>query len=122
MIRRPPRSTLFPYTTLFRSKHEPQDGFALAVAGRIVMEVMTNFVFRAFAPPKHGHLHGTKVVGESVLQQFGLTTFAASGRRNVGWRVGCGPNGEQVGHVAVLIAHAELAEEPLLQAVRELSA
>src|SRR2546430_6203289 len=24
MIRRPPRSTLFPYTTLFRSKHAPQ--------------------------------------------------------------------------------------------------
>src|SRR5258708_19837113 len=23
MIRRPPRSTLFPYTTLFRSRHEP---------------------------------------------------------------------------------------------------
>src|SRR5256885_9196383 len=23
MIRRPPRSTLFPYTTLFRSQHEP---------------------------------------------------------------------------------------------------
>src|SRR3712207_8177106 len=23
MIRRPPRSTLFPYTTLFRSEHEP---------------------------------------------------------------------------------------------------
>src|SRR3712207_7442730 len=23
MIRRPPRSTLFPYTTLFRSSHEP---------------------------------------------------------------------------------------------------
>src|SRR5256885_11558455 len=26
MIRRPPRSTLFPYTTLFRSKYEKQDG------------------------------------------------------------------------------------------------
>src|SRR5437762_6965219 len=25
MTRRPPRSTLFPYTTLFRSLHEPQD-------------------------------------------------------------------------------------------------
>src|SRR2546422_8292517 len=25
MIRRPPRSTLFPYTTLFRSLHLPQD-------------------------------------------------------------------------------------------------
>src|SRR3712207_7685316 len=24
MIRRPPRSTLFPYTTLFRSEHDPE--------------------------------------------------------------------------------------------------
>src|SRR5258708_18378992 len=31
MIRRPPRSTLFPYTTLFRSRH--QAGFLGAVAG-----------------------------------------------------------------------------------------
>src|SRR3712207_7403957 len=34
MIRRPPRSTLFPYTTLFRSRHqvadENFDGFGLA--------------------------------------------------------------------------------------------
>src|SRR3712207_7765962 len=27
MIRRPPRSTLFPYTTLFRSQHTPNDRF-----------------------------------------------------------------------------------------------
>src|SRR3712207_7515127 len=27
MIRRPPRSTLFPYTTLFRSGPEPDEGF-----------------------------------------------------------------------------------------------
>src|SRR5687768_18260867 len=26
MIRRPPRSTLFPYTTLFRSQHRESDG------------------------------------------------------------------------------------------------
>src|SRR3712207_8653289 len=32
MIRRPPRSTLFPYTTLFRSAVEPQVGLA-EVAG-----------------------------------------------------------------------------------------
>src|SRR2546422_6603780 len=32
MIRRPPRSTLFPYTTLFRSKPGPgQDGLAASV-------------------------------------------------------------------------------------------
>src|SRR3989442_7774569 len=30
MIRRPPRSTLFPYTTLFRSKVEPGAGVAAA--------------------------------------------------------------------------------------------
>src|SRR5260370_26329279 len=29
MIRRPPRSTLFPYTTLFRSWHQPNGGGAL---------------------------------------------------------------------------------------------
>src|SRR5258708_27734108 len=32
MIRRPPRSTLFPYTTLFRSLHENQHGFLLVRA------------------------------------------------------------------------------------------
>src|SRR2546422_8628938 len=39
MIRRPPRSTLFPYTTLFRSRHEPV-GLApvhpVAHSGRLV--------------------------------------------------------------------------------------
>src|SRR5688572_31657793 len=32
MIRRPPRSTLFPYTTLFRSIDEPGDGDPSAAA------------------------------------------------------------------------------------------
>src|SRR5438034_4555278 len=31
MIRRPPRSTLFPYTTLFRSKEEPEEARAIPV-------------------------------------------------------------------------------------------
>src|SRR3989442_2712200 len=30
MIRRPPRSTLFPYTTLFRSPRAPPDGWSAA--------------------------------------------------------------------------------------------
>src|SRR2546430_3361959 len=34
MIRRPPRSTLFPYTTLFRSVHEPLHAGGIALAGR----------------------------------------------------------------------------------------
>src|SRR2546422_3508332 len=34
MIRRPPRSTLFPYTTLFRSQQRARDRNALALASR----------------------------------------------------------------------------------------
>src|SRR5690349_22784121 len=34
MIRRPPRSTLFPYTTLFRSGEESEDGIAAFEPGR----------------------------------------------------------------------------------------
>src|SRR3989475_13335390 len=37
MIRRPPRSTLFPYTTLFRSPHGLPSG-ELAAAGRALRE------------------------------------------------------------------------------------
>src|SRR5256885_13004892 len=32
MIRRPPRSTLFPYTTLFRSRRQPAAGTRRAIA------------------------------------------------------------------------------------------
>src|SRR2546425_4921802 len=41
MIRRPPRSTLFPYTTLFRSPGVLEEPFHLAVAG---MFDVSNFV------------------------------------------------------------------------------
>src|SRR5437868_9599889 len=37
MIRRPPRSTLFPYTTLFRSLRIGQRGDALGQRGRLVL-------------------------------------------------------------------------------------
>src|SRR3989442_5808623 len=35
MIRRPPRSTLFPYTTLFRSEQEPQLGLEATLRRRL---------------------------------------------------------------------------------------
>src|SRR3989441_8004125 len=40
MIRRPPRSTLFPYTTLFRSVHRPQLGRRLRPRGRLRVGVV----------------------------------------------------------------------------------
>src|SRR3712207_7850383 len=39
MIRRPPRSTLFPYTTLFRSGRGDQDG---AVQAHLLLEVLAD--------------------------------------------------------------------------------
>src|SRR3712207_9132577 len=56
MIRRPPRSTLFPYTTLFRSTGaEPGDAMlivadAAAVAARVLGDLRL-----AVAPPQEGH-------------------------------------------------------------------
>src|SRR4051794_41511122 len=38
MIRRPPRSTLFPYTTLFRSILDPLDELVIARDGRVALE------------------------------------------------------------------------------------
>src|SRR5256885_12930048 len=39
MIRRPPRSTLFPYTTLFRSKFSVREHCILSTEGEVVVPV-----------------------------------------------------------------------------------
>src|SRR2546430_9764813 len=50
MIRRPPRSTLFPYTTLFRSERAPFAGKLLQVSSGLVHVVAGSDVFpEAFA-------------------------------------------------------------------------
>src|SRR2546425_7510336 len=57
MIRRPPRSTLFPYTTLFRSRSEGQDagaaGGGASATGRFdgVVDLSPDFVYQS-----RGHL------------------------------------------------------------------
>src|SRR3712207_7360670 len=44
MIRRPPRSTLFPYTTLFRSRHDLESTFSVRAGERARISI-------AFVPP-----------------------------------------------------------------------
>src|SRR3712207_8185362 len=39
MIRRPPRSTLFPYTTLFRSERDSQKGIVIGKNGGVLREI-----------------------------------------------------------------------------------
>src|SRR2546422_6011417 len=46
MIRRPPRSTLFPYTTLFRSF----PGFTYVVKSSLAVEIDPSEGFRSYAP------------------------------------------------------------------------
>src|SRR5260370_22047867 len=60
MIRRPPRSTLFPYTTLFRSRSQHGDGRGMALTNVIV--VTTN-----------GYPVDTDVVGWRAWYSDGLT-------------------------------------------------
>src|SRR2546422_6340296 len=48
MIRRPPRSTLFPYTTLFRSHDEVSGDFADAAGLDLVGQLLNDRVHRAF--------------------------------------------------------------------------
>src|SRR2546430_4748431 len=51
MIRRPPRSTLFPYTTLFRSVAHAIDARHGDVFGGIVEDVLVDFVGDAVGVP-----------------------------------------------------------------------
>src|SRR5256885_12878150 len=44
MIRRPPRSTLFPYTTLFRSAGEMIGEIALAMTGKLGLGTIVNVI------------------------------------------------------------------------------
>src|SRR5687768_18331244 len=61
MIRRPPRSTLFPYTTLFRSRRAP---FVWALLPPIVIAALEKM---AFNTSHFGHLLGARLSGsESV--------------------------------------------------------
>src|SRR5687768_17901525 len=57
MIRRPPRSTLFPYTTLFRSSDTPTGLFSITVADG--KEIQQNSSIQQFVPRNLGELIGT---------------------------------------------------------------
>src|SRR3712207_7339750 len=65
MIRRPPRSTLFPYTTLFRSPEGPPDLVLGGGLADVVGEALVAAGVRPHHPVALGHLRpeGTQVRG-----------------------------------------------------------
>src|SRR3712207_9256016 len=66
MIRRPPRSTLFPYTTLFRSRVEHAE---LVVLDQQVHEDPLPAAPRALQPPVVGALVGQRLRRRPVLER-----------------------------------------------------
>src|SRR2546426_12578712 len=56
MIRRPPRSTLFPYTTLFRSPTEVLRRLEASLADELASTEMFLTVFYAVVDPKAGRI------------------------------------------------------------------
>src|SRR3712207_7010228 len=88
MIRRPPRSTLFPYTTLFRSRRRARDGprrrVPLAVARRV------GSPDRALDPGRIARVHaGQRLELGEALGQDRKSTRLNSSHANISYAVFC---------------------------------
>src|SRR2546428_9347699 len=70
MIRRPPRSTLFPYTTLFRSERALRERLLLRPAGRTAGREVHRIAVRPHAPrrrPGRSEEHTSELQSRSDL-------------------------------------------------------
>src|SRR3712207_6864653 len=92
MIRRPPRSTLFPYTTLFRSHTGmPVGGNAdtdAAAADQDAALGITASNRRGKGISKIGIVHGFGIVG-SEIEKIGRSTRLNSSHANISYAVFC---------------------------------
>src|SRR3712207_8455310 len=70
MIRRPPRSTLFPYTTLFRSRQQPFDGAVVAARLHWFHYRPVGALPRERDVDRTTHLNGIDVVALDVEHTF----------------------------------------------------
>src|SRR2546427_12002123 len=68
MIRRPPRSTLFPYTTLFRSHHQPRDRERRQPARAFLVELAIVLVLRGLAADR-GADDGRGALGKTARER-----------------------------------------------------
>src|SRR2546427_9296413 len=89
MIRRPPRSTLFPYTTLFRSGRGTE-----AVGKLVVLPLVLGVVFLLFALISRSEEHTSELQSQSnlvcrlLLEKKKLLIFCCT-LRGISRRSGC---------------------------------
>src|SRR3712207_7706350 len=82
MIRRPPRSTLFPYTTLFRSGRQSRD--------RLHVDPRPADLGRLLAPPGAPGLHlGALPTGFAITPKDRKSTRLNSSHANISYAVFC---------------------------------
>src|SRR3712207_8803309 len=88
MIRRPPRSTLFPYTTLFRSQRATQD---VELARGIRIEVRHLGPFGGFLGVLHAFFgaDGAEISGERIGVEIRKSTRLNSSHANISYAVFC---------------------------------
>src|SRR3712207_7074972 len=98
MIRRPPRSTLFPYTTLFRSHadaDEREPPRCLPLVGErelLVAELHLGplvGVLRVRARQRHGHVQVVDARGQGGPEQDRKSTRLNSSHANISYAVFC---------------------------------
>src|SRR5689334_24364600 len=87
MIRRPPRSTLFPYTTLFRSHVEPTAG--RHDHGRAVGDGRIRQVGRERGDGHVAHADATRRLGEGDLLLDRKSTRLNSSHSSISYAVFC---------------------------------
>src|SRR3712207_8718281 len=89
MIRRPPRSTLFPYTTLFRSSEERQ-AFLLALGDAMRAEPSAQAIIEVAARLLGEHLNPSRVLfAEFDETKDRKSTRLNSSHANISYAVFC---------------------------------
>src|SRR2546426_3326947 len=72
MIRRPPRSTLFPYTTLFRSRDRNRDRIEQGSATRLEHDALRNHAQRVAGADAPHRPQRTRGGGKADFRQVGF--------------------------------------------------
>src|SRR3712207_8891098 len=89
MIRRPPRSTLFPYTTLFRSTMSDELEKADAVAGAVYPRSLLYLVSGVLEAAKTGTVPDAPILGMQRFLEDRKSTRLNSSHANISYAVFC---------------------------------